>query len=132
MRLSRTVYRHLPLHRDDEEPLGAEVIRIASTYGRNGYRLITGMMRNTGWGQATTARVARIWKGEGLKIPKKLPHRGSPLIFDCSCLRFGATEPNHVWNYVPQGFLWSLVLIRDVYGGKVCMLTLMTSSVEGA
>ncbi|MBU3560440.1 hypothetical protein [Polynucleobacter hallstattensis] len=42
----------MPLPRDDEEPLRAEVIRMASTYGRYGYRFIAGMMRNAGWGQA--------------------------------------------------------------------------------
>jgi transposase InsO family protein len=48
--LSRTAYRYMPLPRDDEEPLRAEVIRMASTYGRYGYRFIAGMMRNGGWG----------------------------------------------------------------------------------
>jgi hypothetical protein len=39
----------MPLPRSDEEPLRVEVIRMASTYGRYGYRLIAGMMRNSGW-----------------------------------------------------------------------------------
>jgi hypothetical protein len=34
--LSRAAYHYLPLPRDDEEPLRAEVIRMASTYGRYG------------------------------------------------------------------------------------------------
>ena len=37
--LSRTTLRHLPIPRDDETPMRAEVIRLASTYGRYGYRL---------------------------------------------------------------------------------------------
>jgi hypothetical protein len=36
------------LPRDDEEPLRAEVIRMASTYGRYGYRFIARMMRHAG------------------------------------------------------------------------------------
>ena len=67
--LSRAAYRYMPLPKDDEEPLWTEVIRMASTYGRYGYRFIAGMMRNASWGQATTAKVARIWREEGLKIP---------------------------------------------------------------
>ena len=67
--LSRAAYRYMPLPRDDEEPLRAEVIRMAGTYGRYGYRFIASMMRSAGWGQATTAKVARIWREEGLKIP---------------------------------------------------------------
>jgi len=69
----------MPLLRDDEEPLRAEVIRMASTYGRYGYRLIASMMRNAGWGQATTAKVARIWRQEGLKRSRK----SSLLEVDC-------------------------------------------------
>ncbi|GEM_PF-6060406 len=45
--LSRAAYRYMPLPKDDEEPLRAEVIRMASTYGRYGYRFIAGMMRNS-------------------------------------------------------------------------------------
>jgi transposase InsO family protein len=67
--LSRAAYRYMPLPKDDEEPLRAEVIRMASIYGRHGYRFIASMMHDSGWGQATTARVARIWRQEGLKIP---------------------------------------------------------------
>jgi len=33
--LSRATYRYMPLPRDDEEPLRAEVIRMASTYYRD-------------------------------------------------------------------------------------------------
>ena len=60
----------MPLPRDHEEPLRAEVILMASSYGRYGYRLIAGMMLNAGWGQATTARATHILRQEGLKIPK--------------------------------------------------------------
>ena len=69
--LSRAAYRYMPLPSDDEEPLRAEVIHMAGTYGRYGYRFIAGMMRNSGWGQATTSKVARIWRQEGLKIRQK-------------------------------------------------------------
>jgi putative transposase len=61
----------MPLPRDDEEPFRAEVIRMPVPYGRHGYRLISGMMRNSGWGQATTAKIALIWQQEGLKIQKR-------------------------------------------------------------
>ncbi|MEA9602826.1 DDE-type integrase/transposase/recombinase, partial [Polynucleobacter sp. MG-28-Ekke-A2] len=110
--------RYMPLPRDDEEPLRAEVIRMASTYGRYGYRFIAGMMRNAGWGQATTAKVARIWRQEGLKIPQKQPPRGRLWLSDGSCMRLRANHPNHVWSY-------DFVFIRDAYGGKIRMLTMI-------
>ena len=116
--LSRAAYRYLPLPRSDEGPLRAEVIRMAGTYGRYGYRFIASMMRNSGWGQATTANVARIWREEGLKIPQKQPPSGRLWLSDGSCMRLRATHPNHVWSY-------DFVLIRDAYGGKIRMLTLI-------
>ena len=63
--LSRAAYSYMPLPRNDEEPLRAEVIRMASTYGCYGYRFIASMMRNAGWGQVTTKKVACIWRQEG-------------------------------------------------------------------
>lgn len=116
--LSRAAYRYMPLPREDEEPLRAEVIRMASTYGRYGYRFIAGMMRNAGWGQATTSKVARIWREEGLKIPQKQPPRGRLWLNDGSCMRLRANCPNHVWSY-------DFVFIRDAYGGKIRMLTMI-------
>ena len=44
--LSRAAYRYMPLPRDDEEPLRAEVIRMAGTYGRYGYRFIASIGLN--------------------------------------------------------------------------------------
>jgi putative transposase len=76
--LSRAAYRYMPLPRDDEGPLRAEVIRMASTYGRYGYRFIAGMMRNAGWGQATASKVARIWREESRRSRKN-----NPLEVDC-------------------------------------------------
>ncbi|WP_150114210.1 IS3 family transposase [Polynucleobacter yangtzensis] len=116
--LSRAAYRYMPLPRDDEEPLRAEVIRMAGTYGRYGYRFIASMMRNAGWRQATTAKVARIWRQEGLKIPQKQPPRGRLWLNDGSCMRLRASYPNHVWSY-------DFVFIRDAYGGKIRMLTMI-------
>ena len=116
--LSRAAYRYMPLPRDDEEPLRAEVIRMAGTYGRYGYRFIASMMRSAGWGQATTAKVARIWRQEGLKIPQKQPPRGRLWLNDGSCMRLRATHPNHVWSY-------DFVFIRDAYGRKIRMLTMI-------
>jgi transposase InsO family protein len=44
-------------------------------------------------------RVERIWRREGLKVPKKQPRRGRPLAGDGSCVRLRAERPNHVWSY---------------------------------
>ena len=116
--LSRTAWRYQPMLREDEAPFRAEVIRLACTYGRYGYRMIAGLMRNAGWQQATQDRVRRIWKEEGLKVPDKQHPRGRLWLNDGSCLRLRPEHRNHVWSY-------DFVLIRDIYGSKIRMLTMI-------
>lgn len=116
--LSRTAWRYQPLVRDDEAPFRAEVIRLACTYGRYGYRMIAGLMRNAGWQLAKESRVRLIWKEEGLKVPDKQHPRGRLWLNDGSCLRLRPEHRNHVWSY-------DFVLIRDIYGSKIRMLTMI-------
>jgi len=116
--LSRTAWRYQPLVRDDEAPFRAEVIRLACTYGRYGYRMIAGLMRNAGWQLATQDRVRRIWQEEGLKVPDKQHPRGHLWLNDGSCLRLRPEHRNHVWSY-------DFVLIRDIRGHKIRMLTMI-------
>ncbi len=44
-------------------------------------------------------RVERIWRQEGLKVPKKQPKRGRLWLTDGSCVRLRPTHRNHVWSY---------------------------------
>jgi hypothetical protein len=55
--------------------LTTDIIRLASHYGRYGYRRITAMLRSEGW-TVNAKRVERIWRREGLKVPQKQPKRG--------------------------------------------------------
>ena len=44
-------------------------------------------------------RVERIWRREGLKVPKKQPKRGRLWLTDGSCIRLRPEHRNHVWSY---------------------------------
>jgi hypothetical protein len=44
-------------------------------------------------------RVERIWKEEGLKVPKKQPKRRRLWLNDGSCIRLRPTHRDHVWSY---------------------------------
>lgn len=44
-------------------------------------------------------RVQRIWRMEGLKVPKKHPKRGRLWLNDGSCIRHKPIFKNHVWSY---------------------------------
>ncbi len=95
---SRAAQRHRASISSDEEPLTASIVRLASTYGRYGYRRITALLRAEGW-QVNHKRVERIWRGEGLRVPAKQPPRGRLWLTDGSCVRHRPTHRNHVWAY---------------------------------
>ena len=44
-------------------------------------------------------RVQRIWRREGLKVPKKQRPRGRLWLNDGSCIRLRPERRNHVWSY---------------------------------
>jgi transposase InsO family protein len=83
---------------DDEEFLTRRIIEIASRYGRYGYRRVTGMLVNEGF-RVNHKRVERIWRREGLKVPKRQPKRGRLWLNDGSCIRLRPEHRNHVWSY---------------------------------
>jgi len=66
----RGTQRYVPRVRADEGRLTQAIVRLACQYGRYGYRTITGMLRQGGW-RVGKDRVSRIWRKEGLKVPKK-------------------------------------------------------------
>lgn len=71
---------------------------LACEYGRYGYRRITAMLRMEGW-RINHKRVERIWRQEGLKVPKRQPKRRRLWFNDGSCLRLRPEYKNHVWSY---------------------------------
>ena len=94
----RSTQRKPPRGRDDEAALTADIIALAKTYGRYGYRRITALLHHAGW-SVNAKRVQRIWRREGLKVPQKHPKRGRLWLNDGSCVRLRAERPNHVWSY---------------------------------
>jgi transposase InsO family protein len=61
--------------RSDEDAPTAVVIGLARSFGRYGYKRITGLLQMAGW-NVNQGRVQRIWRAEGLKVPKRQPKRG--------------------------------------------------------
>lgn len=94
----RSTQRKRPYGRADEDALTGDIIRLASRYGRYGYRRITALLRSDGW-HVNAKRVERIWRREGLKVPRKHPKRGRLWLNDGSCVRLRAERPGHVWSY---------------------------------
>ena len=94
----RSTQRKVPRGRADEDALTADIIALASQYGRYGYRRITALLREAGWA-VNVKRVERIWRREGLKVPAKQPKKSRLWLTDGSCIRLRPERPNHVWSY---------------------------------
>jgi putative transposase len=94
----RSTQRKAPKGRVDDAALTADIVALATEYGRYGYRRITAMLRAAGWA-VNVKRVERIWRQEGLKVPSKQPKKGRLWLTDGSCVRLRPERPNHVWSY---------------------------------
>lgn len=81
-----------------ETILRGEIIRLATLYGRYGYRQITGLLHNDGW-RVNHKSVERVWRQEGLKVPRKQPKRRRLWLGDGSSIRLRPEHRNHVWSY---------------------------------
>ena len=102
---------------DDEEFIKNRIITLAKKYGRYGYRRITALLKNEGI-MVNHKRVERIWRQEGLKVPRKQPKRGRLWLNVGSCIRLRPEYRNHVWTY-------DFVLDRTNDGRKIRMLTII-------
>lgn len=94
----RSTQRHKRKVPEDEERLTSQIVRLATQYGRYGYRWIMALLRNDCW-RVNHMRVERIWRREGLKVPQKQPKRGRLWLKDGSCIRLRPERKGHVWSY---------------------------------
>lgn len=83
---------------NDEPRLVADIVQLASQYGRYGYRRVTELLHREGW-RVNHKRVERIWRAEGLKVPKRQKPRRRLWLSDGSCVRLRPERKDHVWSY---------------------------------
>ena len=114
---ARSTQRHRELSSQYEERLVHQMTELATKYGRYGYRRITGMLRWAGW-RVNHKRIERLWRREGLKVPKKQPKRRRLWLGDGSCIRRRPEHRNHVWAY-------DFVADRTQDGRPLKMLTIV-------
>ncbi len=94
--ISRTGFRYVPVEREDEAELTERIKELARRHKRYGYRMIAELLKREGR-NVNHKRVHRIWKKEGLQLPRRRPRRR----------RRGKTvqivnkaeHRNHVWSY---------------------------------
>jgi putative transposase len=98
---SRSTQRYARCRRGDEARLLEEMRRIARRRPRFGSPRIHVALVHRGW-RVNHKRVERLWREEGMQVPKKQCKRrrssscgGS----ENSCVRKRPLRPNHVWSY---------------------------------
>jgi len=127
---SRSTQRRTPFIASDEGQLTGDIIALATKYGRYGYRRITALLNNEyGW-RVNHKRVERIWRKEGLKVPKKQPKRKRLWLNDGSCVRLRPEYKDHVWSYdfvttrTSDGRAFRMLNIIDEYS-RECLAILI-------
>ena len=115
--ISRSAIRYEPQPRADESALTGSILRLASRYGRYGYRRIHALLQTQGW-QVSHGRVMRIWRREGLKVPHKQPKRSRLWLNDGSCMRLRPERANHVWS-------WDFVFDRTDDGRPIKLMVVI-------
>ncbi len=125
----RNTQRYLPHIGTEEEKLTGRIIELASQYGRYGYRRITALLKNDEW-LVNHKMVERIWRMEGLKVPKKQPKRKRLWLNDGSCVRLRPEHKDHVWSYdfvmarTHEGRAFRMLNIIDEYS-RECLTILV-------
>lgn len=116
----RSTQRHVAVVQSDEEALTTAIVGLATQYGRYGYKRVTGLLREAGWG-VNKKRVERIWRREGLKVPARQAKRSRLWMNDGSCIRLRPERPNHVWAYdfvadrTHEGKAYRMLTVIDEY-----------------
>lgn len=94
----RSTQRNVPRSQADEEGLIQDIIKLADKYGRDGYRMVTGLLNNAGW-HVSQKRVERIWPRKGLNVPHKQRKKRRLWLNDGSFVHLKPERANHVWSY---------------------------------
>ena len=119
----------------EEQRLTADIIALATQYGRYGYRRITALLNSQKHWKVNHKRVERIWRKEGLKVPQKQPKRGRLWLNDGSCIRLRPEHKDHVWSYdfvkehTENGKAFRVLNIIDEYT-RECLATVVDRSIK--
>ena len=94
----RSTQRYRGRQRDKDAALTAELRRISAAHPRAGYRMATALLRRAGM-EINAQRVQRLWRQEGLKVPRRQRKRRRLGSNAGSTQRLRAERVNHVWSY---------------------------------
>jgi transposase InsO family protein len=95
---ARSTQRYRGVRGGKDAALSAELRRLSAEHPRAGYRMATALLRRAGL-KVNAKRVQRLWRQEGLKVPRRQRKRGRLGQRENSSDRLAAERINHVWSY---------------------------------
>jgi transposase InsO family protein len=98
IRQPRSTQRYRGRQRPKDAALVGELRRIAAAHPRAGYRMATALLRRAGL-EINAKRVQRLWRQEGLKVPRRQRKRRRLGSSAGGTQRLRAERVNHVWSY---------------------------------
>jgi putative transposase len=96
--VTRSLVRYRARLPAKDQGLVARVHELARENPRYGYRRVAALLRADGW-RVNNKRVRRLWRQQGLKIPKKVKKKRRLGQTANGCTRRRATRMNEVWSY---------------------------------
>jgi len=113
----RTSQRYQSQPRDDEAALVERMLRLVRERPRFGYRRIAWLLRRESW-RASDTRIYRLWRREGLKVPRKKRKKRRLGTTANGCHRRRAKFKNHVWA-------WDFAFDRTASGSTLKWLSIV-------
>lgn len=113
--IHRSSARYVPHVRSEEADTVALIRQYAHEQPMYGYRIITAMLKHDGY-RINRKRVYRIWRQEGLQLPRRKTVKRR--YGDSKGTLRRASRPNEVWTY-------DFLEARTERGGKLRMLTVL-------
>lgn len=112
----RASHRYAAQPASDETALVARILELVRAHPRYGYRFMTAKLRQEGW-HVNAKRIYRLWRREGLKVPKKKRKRRRLGTSENACHRRRAERPNHVW-------CWDFIFDQTAAGSQLKWLSI--------
>jgi len=113
----RATQRQQPRAREAEGRLVARMLELVRQHPRYGYRRIGMLLRREGW-RLNRKRVYRLWRQQGLKVPRRQRKKRRSGSSANGCVRRPAEFKDHVWS-------WDFLHDRTVTGGALKWFTLI-------
>lgn len=113
----RTTQRYTPSPPADEARLVRRILELVRQRPRFGYRHIWSLLRAEGW-QVNVKRIHRLWRREGLKVPRKARKKRALGSGGNACHRRPAEHKDHTW-------CWDFLFDRTISGTMLKWLSIV-------